>query len=846
MVFSDIYIERSNYLSPAQVGGILNENNADEEVLLLLKKNKEIDDFIDKQIIPLLEIEIRENEKFRNRIIAIKRKVFNRKNISQNCLDLFINDTTKKAISTYLSMVNTNRQLLSSLETRYLNMTEDEYNRVKILFNESKIYNSLVMTNKNIKISLDRFLSNEKMDKKDRKVFIRLISFLTRTAKKCSPLGDITLSSVHGLSNSNESKDIYVRINYTLLTKWWESICKMETIRRRERYVLSPMVRFNKDKIYNTVLIDNDIGQLTKTKAQIRGYSMELSQYLVNNEAIDFSTFLKKVDDKLDNESIQKVWDYLIDEDLLILETPLEEKSERYLELLINECNQYSELEGLSEMFLDILNSTNNLEKNFNLKNLEVLEAKLQKVNQVLPIKNFAELNHVYFDYIQATNKMDRKLLNYQDIIYKIQLIFLAFDTEVKRKILISDVFKNLYPHGVEGKDQILTALKKIGEQTAINDPFIMDMYYSKYHFDHTFENIRVNELHSISREFLDLFDSEGMDSKHLKLDIKKIDELVERIKVLVPDYHEYSQNIFAQVNRESMVINHIYPGQGMFFNRFIKYFNEDTQKLYASAQLSKTCDENVIDIEGVFGFNANLRFSITNKSLSLPYHKPLKGSLSLDDLKMDYNEETKTIQFQHKHDRVRPLFLGTLVITAVPVPIGMLNTLGSNSAPLSNYFEILFNKDGEISHLPRISFLNDDSEVVTSREKWRISTDFFSDLKIRDFNTWFWIQRFFYENQLPRRFYVRSGDEKDYSSLNEKGNYKPQFINISSPASTDLFIKTITNNQYLLIEEEYPSNTNQVPREYIFESSISKSDSCEFLERGKINEVNNTEVLYS
>lgn len=832
MVVSEVYIERSNHLSPAQIGGILNESSTDGEVLKFLEKGKEIDEFIDNQVIPLLEIEIRDNEEFRNKIIPIKRKIFNRKSINQSCLEFFINDGTKQVISTYLSMEESRRKLLASLETRYMNRTHDEYKTVKRLLKQSNIYNSLVMTNKNIKVSLDRFLKNEKMDKKDRKVFIRLFSFLTRAAKKCSPLGDITLSTVHGVSNSESTKNMYVRINYTLLTKWWDVICKMKVVRERKRYFLSPMVRFDKNKIYNTVLVDNGIGHLTKTKAQIKVYSLKLSKYLFDNQSMDYSTFLQKVEEDMDGESLNKIWNYLIDEGLLILDNSLEEQSEKYLELIIEECDQFLELKALKDMFLDISNSVKILEKDFNLNNLENLEIELKKLNQVLPIDNFSEVNHVYFDYVQAGNKIDRKLLNYQDILYKIQLILLAFDTEVKRKIIIADVFKQLYPNGVEGKDQILTALKKIGEQPTINDPVIMDMYLTKYNFDHAFENSRVNELHFISRKFLELFSSELLDSKHLKLDLKTIDELAERIQKLVPDYSEYSQNIFAQIVGNSLVINHIYPGQGMFFNRFIKYLKDDMQKTYVSKQLTNTCDENVLDIEGVFGFNANLRFSITKKSLALPYYKPKEGSLSLDDLKMSYDEETMSIQFQNKKDRVRPLFLGTLVITAVPVPIGMLNTLGANSAPLGNYFEMLFNTETKLAHLPRISFQKSHSEVVTSREKWRISTTLFIDLKVRDFKSWFWLQLFFSENRLPRRFYVKSGDEKDYSSLNEKGNYKPQFINISSPASTDLFIKTIMNNHYLLIEEEFPVNNNQVAREYVLESSISKSISNGFVKR--------------
>lgn len=846
MVLSEVYIERSNHLSPDQVGGILNENNIDEEVWKYLAKIKEVDNFIDSRVIPLLEIEIKENEEFRNKIIPIKRKLFNRKNVNQNCLEIFTNDNAKKAMSDYLSMERTKQSLLNSLENRYLDRTDDEYKTVKKLLNESHIYNSLVMTNKNIKVSLDRFLNNEKMDKKDRKVFVRLVSFLSRAAKKCSPLGDITLTSVHGVSDKYDKKNMYVRINYALLTKWWDSICKMEIIRKRKRYVLSPMVRFDKDKFYNTVLIDNDTGHLTKTKAQIKGYSLGLSKYLIRDQTIDYSTFLQKANAELDVESLAKIWNYLIDENLLILENPLEEKSEKYLELIIEECSNFVELASVKGILSDILKSSIVLEKEFNLTNLESVECKLQSLNQLLPIDNFSELTHVYFDYVEATNVTDRNLFDYQDILYKIQLILLSFDTEVKRKILIGDTFKRLYPNGVDGKDKILTALKKIGEAPIVSDPFVMDMYLSKYDFDHTFENSRVNELHVISKKFLDLFEKESLKSKHLKINLQTIDELTENIKKLIPDYKEYSQNIFAQIEKKTMVINHIYPGQGMFFNRFIKYFKSDLQKIYTEKQLSETCDENVLDIEGVFGFNANLRYSITNKTLTLPYSNPKDGSLSLDDLMMRYNEKTKTIQFYNKQGRVRPLFLGTLVITAVPVPIGMMNTLGANSAPLSNYFEMMFDAEDDLAHLPRISFQNNDNEVVVSREKWRISTTLFPDLKVRDFDSWLWVQKFFSENHLPRRFYIKSGDEKDYSSLNEKGNYKPQFINISSPASTDLFIKAILNKHFLLLEEEFPVNRDKVAREYILESAIDRSNSRNFCEGRRVNEFNATETVHS
>lgn len=831
MVISDLMIKRETNYKSKEFPLFLKGSSELEKKYLLFIEEEKIREQIKNKVIKLLESEVVENDKCRTKIIDLKRKVFNDKKISEKVLDFITQESVQEKLSEYIKIQNNIEQNLEELSKGLNSTYNDEYNDVKTLFQSNDLIMTLIMSNKYMRESIYRFL-NKDNDKKNRVIYLRLVKFLSRLAKKCSPLSNLTLTTISGI-NCEMAPKIFARFNYSLLNRWWDIITKSELIIFSEKYVASKLVRENEKEFYNTQVYDSDKTQLTKTSIKIKKYSKEVLYELMKlaDQPISYSVFLEKLKGKYNEQQIKMLWKYLIDEKLYILTENLDETRDNVLEQITIKLKKYDQFSKLSELFEKLKETLMQIEEKFEETKYSRLKEIAEKINDILSISNFFDYDLVYFDYLSVQKNGEANFHNFDKLFEQFQFINMMFDPELKRSLMMRDYFIKNYGKNYElkGTIEILDFLKEIGQDSEINNKEIMDSYFGFYKFTENFSSSAVNELNQLGKKFITNLKSLDFSQKVITVTDSTIQDFVEKVKEIVPSYRDYSQNLFIQEMENSIVVNHAYPGKGMFFLRFLKYLDNFNKESIDYKNILNL-DTEIIDISPTFGFNANVREHITERTLQLPYYnRSSESEIFLENLILKYNDNKGILSFYKSNEVVRPLYLGTLVVTATPVPIAALNTLGRNSSMLASFSDIIFanEKDkGDISHLPRFELEMGEQKVILEREKWKIKVLDSWNVERDDFKKWLKILNYFTKNKIPYVFFMRDGQKKSEETLQRKGIYKPQYINLFSPSLYKIFSKALQEYQEIIVEEEYPIFNQSKAIEYIIESSLSRKES--------------------
>ncbi|USK97368.1 hypothetical protein [Bacillus tropicus] len=844
MAISNIYIKRKTTTKLSDIEFLLNNDllNAVEELKF---KEKELST-LKESILPLLEQEIYSNEIHRIELIKIKRKIFNDKHIKESEEELLRSINTLKMVgSSYLEKMKEIEEGNKLLVAKFEEHKEIEFLELQRMFSKKgKLYNTLLMTNPNIQGNLDKFLGKSYIEqtKNDRKLQSTLINFLIRSSLKCSPLADLTSTAVLGLKYQNKKgKKIYTRLNSSLLLKWYSEIEKMDYFIFKDEYELSQMLRINEGIMSNTVLSNSASSDLVNTKVLIKRYKentmFKKALSFIENRRLTFDEFKMEMLHLLGDrgaEELKQLWRYFISEKIILPVKEIRGNDDGLLDTIISNMEEHQCDSHLLMKFRRIRMLIQDIENRLGKDILIEIKQVADEICDELMVEKYALNNLLYYDYVDFSDEKTEDFDEYENLINTYQLILSSFDPEIKRSLLIADVFRRKYGREakVSGTFDILDALREFGENPEVNSDEILGMYFGNYDFNKPLNSIkRVSELHQISSEFiamlLERISISRGDTVFVQLD--ELLDLAKRIKEAFPGYKTYSQNVFLQRSMNTLVLNHVYPGQGMFFLRFLKYYDANLAEY--RRELSRITEiKNVIDINGTFGFNANIRSLVSKKTLTMPYTIKRDNELSLADLSLSYDRNKEQLIFKSKetHEQLNPLFLGSLIITATPPPVGIINTLGNNSAAMINLGEILLNEininnnGNEIVYLPRIEIGQDNKKIVLSRKKWKLKTSIIRELShVNDIVSWENILTWFCENDLPTRFYVKNGEQRSLESMQKKGNEKPQFINLNSPGLCKNLFKIMNLYSEIIIEEELPIGKEENPCEYILESSM-------------------------
>lgn len=799
----------------------------------------------------LLEKEIKEikDDTLRKKAINLKRDIHNKRSIAQgkiNMLSEALSSDLLKDLTSILSKQEILRQEYLSLQKDFelYSLKETEYIK-DIFLKDDELKNSIILTNDTIIAKLEKYLSTP-LDNHDRnlaKLEPVLVRFLTRAAMKTSPMANLTYSGIGAKCIKGAgSKKLYPRISNNVILKMFDEICKEQHVREQLTYRLCRTLIKKDGKYYVTVLSNStENTTLHKSKQILSIFNSNiifdsLFEYLEKNKTLTFNDmfdFLKTLN--IDSEKAKLVLNNLIEQSILERTVYLDEQADSIIKEMIYYLNKFGYDEKVINEFEQIETSLLTLGDSISYQKIIDLYSKIESLSERIPIGELKRRNLLYIDGIDHSieDKYEDLSLNIINNLAYYQFIAIALDPIVRLQFVTGEHFKKNYGKEIVPEDSksMSRVLRDLSSMFSFDEES-QKMFLGEYDWGKKFENEDLEALHQASRNIIYTLKDQINNSEILLKD-DYLNEMGKTIRgVVSKDLISHSFFLQKPIHEDKVVINHLYKGYGIYFARFLKYFDNmgDEYKEYIDKCFNKA---GIADIRNTFGFNANVRSSLFDREFTLPigYGKESDKTISWDNVGFRYNEQKRKVEIFDKETKeiIRPQYLGTLISLATPSLMNIFDMLASHGTIYLDLGELLIKAilketefiENKILHIPRIS-LGDKGEVVVSRSKWLLNSNLILNMydKNNKFETWRNVFDKFKQENLPMRFYIRSYSMNIEDISFGKSDRKPQFINLASPHLFDLFIQTLKKNDHMIIEEEFPiaETKNETVKEYIYE----------------------------
>jgi hypothetical protein len=414
------------------------------------------------------------------------------------------------------------------------------------------------------------------------------------------------------------------------------------------------------------------------------------------------------------------------------------------------------------------------------------------------------------------------------DDLYAWQRLLPILDTKFRMQSKIASQFVQMY-----GEDGVCERPGRFLSQviTSITDYFqsmLPSAMLKDVEIHNEVENVRrLNELKMelgrlIADKMASSRDEAEISREEIEALVSGIPEAVKRRFV--------TNDVFVQpVRREgrtSLVVNHMYVGNGTFFSRFLPRFRDQVTRRLRTELEALVHPRTLAEMSGVFGFNANLRPPLAPYELFLPMLPATRAELPSDriipwnEIILKYDKSRDQVVPVHPvHGELAVMFTGTLIPAMLPFVVNFMVTHFTNGNMPENLF--LFAEQNlseeerqEIRVWPRIRV----GDVIVSRKKWVIPRHHLPHRlpKESDFDYFCKVYRWKEECGLPDRVFVRflpldesenplqgGGDTGQDSRNIDFTDWKPQWIDFENPLLVRLLSKLIAEQPTGMVAEE-------------------------------------------
>lgn len=398
----------------------------------------------------------------------------------------------------------------------------------------------------------------------------------------------------------------------------------------------------------------------------------------------------------------------------------------------------------------------------------------------------------------------------------KLQRLFRIFDQSIMTYLLFSEMYKEKY-----GDRKINAADIDIYKLFVEASSSLSNVWRDNFS-EISFETISIiKKISELKKHFLGLI-KESKDAEK-PVDLRKeIDRMISEN----PDVFESdidSATFFLQKAEEGdLIINKVYKGQLLFFTRFLKLDDCDTEKIrnYCSKALGK----NPMEITESFGFNANVHDRILDKRLLLnltDQNDKDEDTVDISDCYFYYDYEKKLVKLGREGvGEVNGIYLGSLAYNLMPIPLRTINGMQPTTrfdATFLNLWDISDKENLIADSHPRFSYGN----IVLMRKQYLVNSIY--DLTKAPEELYKEVVSGFRKAGLPERFFIRpyiNGSDFDFINMT-RTSLKPQFIDLSSPLLFQELLREMENQKQFIVEEAYPDNEKE---DYIYEYEIEQT----------------------
>lgn len=691
------------------------------------------------------------------------------------------------------------------------------------------------------------FLANFKLkNSKTRNMGNTLGKVITRVAYKASPFSTLTSVGVGewkkkaDLKNKKNSEyyenRTVTRFNQAYGLRVFEKVLALQEIKYKIPYTFADTLVIKNGKFYYTCLKDD--GGKVRTKVYKTLDQLVIVDAIKSIEKFyntynqkpsfsydDFKSYFADLD--YSDNKIMKLFDRLVEKEFLVPVVYLRQQAD----CIIEEC--------LNKIKL-ITGETKSTQIEEIIEKLVLIKNEVDRFDSLDYKDQLATLGRISNDFRHITNILNMDYIEDKSLLYQDSLIDEKYDIDEDS---YEDILKSFVLFGKFSKIfDVLTRFQlkagksfydQFGEkevevsknEKTVIDTFINEIVGNSKFWDTQFKLDtddygieELNILNAIKNSFIkDMYSSCKDKDDEINISEDTITKYITQLPASIINESQSNSFFFQNLENNKVVLNHLYAGNAIFYLRFLKnlneYMNKDEYQSYIKEIIHK---RNIIDIYLGYGFNANLRDSITEDAINLPNNRikdteNFRKVYDWKDAKFKYNPNTKKVDMLFNNEKKVVQFLGTLTSRLLPGIPGMLHIMNSGVVLLKDIGSILLYQhitetygEFEICKFPRI-FFNDN--VVISRKKWLVNAKILKVYNELGSNEYLEsIIRFFNKHGLPRKMFAYKFlyNKEDVKGSDNSSN-KPQYVDVSSPILVNILKRIIENSRYIVFEEVLP-----------------------------------------
>lgn len=792
--------------------------------------------------------QVKSNEE-RRVILNLRRDIFNKRNISSKYINIDDQSIVMK-INKWIKLKRDISELKMEAQKIFDKEILEKRNELQKMANFYPLRRITALSSQSLHKKWEKYLNIpvSEQNKKVRKTERSISLYLTRMIAKTSPFSSLTLVGYGNISNEvsdwkleNLSWESSIHLNNMVSIYIWELL----TSSSLSLYVpleSNPSLRIvdNDSKKMEHVKVNRNRKNsvfLTQTEERVQiPYNDEiysLYKYIKVNNETSISTLIKELSNNSEDEVIKYI-KKLIELKIIDFKVPFNEQDTDYLakikELLktikLNNSDlsqfKFKELLRIINELRDIISDAKNNKLEYTINSLQnniekiayVLHNPSHKVEKIRPI--------IYEDcFINQKLKIPKKAIDgFSDNIKLLEPLYVLFDPQIPFKIFIRQNINELLKQGTE-EVNIITIQRIIQDKVSKSGEGI-----NSYVIKELTNNSTYKEWQRLRKIFFDqlfMYIKEDRDEVLINKDF--LINLSNEIPVDLKNMQSSSWSYFLQpFNDEDFVINKISDGNGKFMGRFLRGLFEQTgidisknTKDYINQ--TRLSDSIVAELNGVFGFNANVHPPISDYEVEYPGVKSDRENLiKLEDLFIRKNSTEDKIELYSKsHNKsVKLLYLQFLNINLVPPLFRFLLYFTELCSPDISINESYFNshKRQNILQFPRIKIGN----IIIKRRQWWVDKSSFLDQINVDnqFERFVSLRCWLSANSIPKQFYLKPNltlqlENMDSNTHYQDGMRKPQYIDMDSFHMCQIFFNQINMLEEGFIIEEALPNDSQV-----------------------------------
>lgn len=842
---------------PSNVIGNL---SLDKSIGLILEKRKlkqdikKIKELVLEKIYLIVRLE--EDDSIRKKLIKIKQDV-SRDKLPRE-LKLYrsitneLDEEYKGIFNKWIDKVGRVEYLDDELSSVIEEEITDKRRYIQELVKNYDIQKGIILSSESLYEKMINYINTpiDKQNAKMRKIEKSLITYINRIATKTSPFSTFTPVSFgifeeSDLSNSNldinindqDEKRSLVRINHLPILYLIQAAEKNRDINKRIPLEPNRTLKVQGDNIEflkNTYSSENVLSKsITHKEYFTKIKSNKIIDYILNvigsSKGITKEEVVNKIINSnatLNKNELYDFLDKLVDSGVIVCRFNVADNTKDIINEWLRELNEFGL--NISDQLCKQLVSIKELISEYGIalpnKRLKIIEDVRKEYRDAcellgLPYKEFEPLIFEDTSYNNEIIKMDtNNWNNIENSLRDLQYLYMCFSINREPIKNFQKVFLDKFGNGGTCTN-ILAFLEEYhrvhmmnnGENSDISNDFGMKFY--SYINSEISENKDKRTIY-IDEDWLKSFNN----SLPEEIDVK-------------PNSSSYFIQPFKEDGTLKCVINRVGSGYGQFMSRFDDLFLEQNDLKFAEiireSHNSLVPEDRIFaEINGVFGFNANIHSPITKYEISYPgiiSNREPEFRLHLEDLILVHSTEENRLYLKSKNGEkiVYPLYLGFLNWFLLPSLYKLLFLFTpysySSISPAFEYHNNLDEMEKEkIIHIPEVRY----KDVVLSREQWWVPI---SQMPVKSHNISDaeylekyvdWISK----NGIPSKVFLNLKHDllisRDNSKQSNIAFLKPQFIDFHNIWSIKNFEKnTELAQKYIVLEDVNPKSTQQITK---------------------------------